>query len=103
MNRNIESESKKKLYSDLGALADSVKAITENHQDDPIAILAILRCLESLHKELREGSFQKTLPDDRQSLYNLLKDIEAEGGWPYIPRLKLRYLLENYLDDTEEL
>jgi hypothetical protein len=24
-----------------------------------------------------------------------LKDIEEEGGWPYIDRMKLRSLLEN--------
>lgn len=31
MNRNIESELKKKLYSDLGVLVDLVKVIIENY------------------------------------------------------------------------
>lgn len=57
MNRNIESELKKKLYSDLGVLVDLVKVIIENYQDDLIVILVILRCLESLYKEFREGLF----------------------------------------------
>ncbi|MCL2924741.1 MAG: hypothetical protein MGF17_08970 [Trichodesmium sp. MAG_R04] len=103
MNTNTESESTKKLHSDLQLLVESVKSIAQNHQDDPIAILAILRTLESLHQELREGSFQKALPDNRQLLYDLLKDIEAKGGWPYIPRLRLCYLLENWSDNTQEL
>ena len=99
----MESESTKKLQSDLRLLANSVKSIAQNHQDDPIAILAILRTLESLHQELREGSFQKALPNNRQLLYNLLKDIEAKGGWPYIPRLRLCRLLENWSDNIQEL
>ena len=99
MNTNTENESTN-LHSDLQSLADSVKAIAENNQDDPIAILAILRTLERLHQELREGSFQQTLPDNRQALYNLLKDIETKGGWPYIPRLRLSYLLENWSDNS---
>lgn len=102
MNINTESESIKNLHSDLRSFADSVRAIAENHQNDPIAILAILRTLESLHQELREGSFQKILPDNRQSLYSLLKDIETKGGWPYIPRLRLRYLLGNWFNDSQE-
>ena len=102
MNTNTENESTS-LHGDLQSLADSVKAITENHQDDPMAILAILRTLESLHQELREGSFQQTLPDNRQELYNLLKDIETKGGWPYIPRLRLHYLLENWSDNSQKL
>ncbi len=102
MDTNTENESTN-LHSDLQSLADSVKAIAKNHQDDPMAILAILRTLESLHQELREGSFQQTLPDNRQALYNLLKDIETKGGWPYIPRLRLRYLLENWSDNSQEL
>lgn len=61
-----------------------------------MALLAILRSLESSHQELREGLFQQALPDNRQALYNLLKDIEAHLRWPYIPRLRLRYLLENW-------
>ncbi len=102
MDTNTENELTN-LHSDLQSLADSVKAIAENYQDDPIAILAILRTLESLHQELREGSFQQTLPDNRQELYNLLKDIETKGGWPYIPRLRLHYLLENWSDNSQKL
>jgi hypothetical protein len=40
--------------------------------------------------------FQVSLPDNRQALYALLKDIEEEGGWPYIDRMRLRSLLKNF-------
>jgi hypothetical protein len=39
--------------------------------------------------------FQVSLPDNRQALYALLKDIESQGGWPYIERMKLQSLLAN--------
>jgi hypothetical protein len=35
------------------------------------------------------------LPDNRQALYSLLRDIEAEGGWPYIERMRLQAFLTN--------
>jgi hypothetical protein len=54
--------------------------------------LALLRQLEKLHKEVRDGAFQESLPDNRQRLYSLLRDIESEGGWPYIERMRLREL-----------
>ncbi|MGB3509811.1 MAG: hypothetical protein WBA93_11320 [Microcoleaceae cyanobacterium] len=89
------------LDCDLQSLEDSVMALAKNHQGNPMEILAVLRILESLHQQLREGLFQEALPDNRQALYNLLKDIEAKGGWPYIPRPRLRCILENWF--SEEL
>lgn len=50
-------------------------------QGDTIALLALLRQLEELHREIRDGAFQNNLPNNRQALYSLLKDIESEGGW----------------------
>ena len=84
------------LDCDLQSLGNSVRALAKNHQGNPMEILAMLRILESLHQELREGLFLEALPDNRQALYNLLKDIEAKGGWPYIPRLRLRSILESW-------
>jgi len=63
-------------------------------KSDPIKLLAILRKLESLHQEIRDTLFQEALPENRQALYTMLKDIEAKGGWPYIYRLRLRELME---------
>ncbi len=84
-----------KLQSDLQAIATAVCALAEGCQGDSLALLALLRRLEELHREIREGIFLSSLPDNRQGLYALVKDIEAKGGWPYIERMKLQSLLAN--------
>ena len=83
------------LDAELQAIADAVRAASERCQGNTLAVLALLRTLEQLHREIREGVFQTSLPDNRQALYALLKDIEETGGWPYIDRMKLRSLLVN--------
>ena len=83
----------------------SIKTILEaakQTRNNPIKLLAILRNLESLHQEIRDTLFQESLPDNRQALYLLLKDIEASGGWPYIYRTKLSELLERLAPDELE-
>lgn len=87
------------LESQLQAMADTVRHLAESHQGDCLALLSILRILESLHGEVRDRWFQPALPDNRQALYNLLRDIEASGGWPYIYRMKLHELLKNFEGD----
>ena len=79
---------------ELQAITTAVCALAEGCQGDSMALLALLRRLEELHREIRDGIFQASLPDNRQALYALLKDIEAKGGWPYIERMKLQSLLE---------
>ncbi|MCU0547052.1 MAG: hypothetical protein MUE44_33650 [Oscillatoriaceae cyanobacterium Prado104] len=83
-----------KLQPQLQSLTQEIRTLAESCQGDSLLLLAVLRALESLHREIRDGLFQASLPDNRQALYKLLKDIEAEGGWPYIHRMKLRALLE---------
>lgn len=62
-----------------------------------------MRQLEQLHREIRDGTFQESLPNNRQHLYAMLKDIESEGGWPYIERMRLQAFLSNLLEiETEE-
>ena len=61
-----------------------------------MALLALLRLLEQCHREICETRFRDALPSNRHTLYTLLRDIEAHGGWPYIQRMKLRTLLANY-------
>ena len=63
------------------------------HQGDCLALLMLLRILERLHWQIREKLFHPALPDTRNELYQLLRDIEEKGGWPYIERMKLRSLL----------
>ncbi len=79
----------------LQAISNEVKNVAETCEGDVIAILAVLRHLEQLHREIRDGVFQENLPDNRQRLYSLLRNIESEGGWPYIPRMRIQALLVN--------
>jgi ABC-type transporter Mla subunit MlaD len=86
--------SAKSLSDQLEALAAQVRTIAQQHQGQGDELLALLRQLEALHREIRDGLFQAALPENRQALYALLRDIEADGGWPYIHRMKLRAFLK---------
>jgi hypothetical protein len=85
------------LQQDLAALDAQINAIVEPIQTDSLSLLALLRLLERLHREICEVHFQPSLPDTRQALYTLLRDIEAEGGWPHIPRMKIQALMSEFL------
>jgi hypothetical protein len=76
-----------------------------DHQQQTEELLAILRTLEDLHRHIREDFFQPALPQSRHSLYSLLMEIEAHGGWPYIERMRLQDLMQamsSESDDSEE-
>ena len=79
----------------LNDLVEDIRCLGKTYQGDPIAVLGLLRVLESLHREIRDGMFQECLPENRQQLYALLRDIEAQGGWPYIPRMRVQALLQH--------
>ena len=80
-----------KLQEITSAIGDAV----EYCQGDAIALLSLLRKLETLHREICDGAFQQSLPDNRHALYALLREIESEGGWPYIERMRIQDLLVN--------
>lgn len=90
------------LEADLQSVADTIWRLAHDRQGDNLALLSLLRTLEGLHQEIRDSLFQASLPDNRQALYSLLKDIEASGGWPYIHRMKLRSLLNNFQNITDD-
>lgn len=94
MNNDQNSPSTN-LAVKLQAITVEVQDATQACQGNVTLLLALLRQLESLHKEIRDGIFQDSLPDNRQRLYSLLKDIESEGGWPYIERMRLQAFLVN--------
>lgn len=94
MNNDKNSELEK-ISDKLQVIATAVEDAAQTCQGDVIALLALLRQLEKLHREIRDGIFQDSLPDNRQRLYSLLKDIQAEGGWPYIERMQLKAFLVN--------
>ena len=74
-------------------ISNEIITLGQQYEGDIEALLSLLRVLENLHKEIREGLFQDCLPDNRQALYALLKDIENTGGWPYIYRGRLKELM----------
>ncbi|PAX59684.1 hypothetical protein [Brunnivagina elsteri] len=93
---------------DSGALSNKLQSITKSVGDaiaacegDTIALLALLRQLEFLHREIRDGVFQESLPENRQALYALLREIEMEGGWPYIERMRLQAFLAKMEQEEE--
>ncbi|MEH1765189.1 hypothetical protein [Nostoc sp.] len=98
-HKNIESE---KLSGNVQAIATVVYDAVQDCQGDTVALLALLRQLEQLHREIRDGIFQESLPVNRRQLYSLLKDIESEGGWPYIERMRLQAFLANLPQETLE-
>lgn len=93
--------SSSQLPEDLQQLSQVVRDAAQVRENDCLALLELLRLLESLHFEVRDTLFRDALPDNRQRLYRLLRDIEQEGGWPYIKRMQLLSLLE-HLEEEEE-
>ena len=79
----------------IEGIANELYKIAQQAQGDPIALLHLLRTLEHLHRSIQVDYFQPALPDSRQALYALLRDIEENGGWPYIQRWKLQALFAN--------
>lgn len=100
MNCDNDLDSKQ-LQVKLQAITVDIRTLANSYQGNSLVLLALLRALEHSHREIRENLFQASLPDNRQALYALLRDIEEEGGWPYIDRMKLHLLLSNLPDDSE--
>ncbi len=98
-NKNVESG---ELSCKEQAIAAVVHDAVEGCEGDTVALLALLRQLEQLHREIRDGVFQESLPVNRRQLYSLLKDIESEGGWPYIERMRLQTFLANLSQEAPE-
>lgn len=96
-----EREPESPLPPDFQAIVEAVNTAAQQSQGDCLQLLALLRLLESLHRGVSDGLFQPSLPTNRQALYALLRDIEAEGGWPYIHRMKLQGLLANLAIEIE--
>ncbi len=85
----------------LTELATRIRGAAQQAAGDVSRLLALLRLLEELHREICNNEFQAALPTNRQALYKLLREIEAQGGWPYIPRKKLEAFLAA-IDETAD-
>ncbi|MFP4222077.1 MAG: hypothetical protein ACLFQ7_11265 [Phormidium sp.] len=77
----------------LDEVQQVVRQVAQGCQGNPEALLDLLRLLEALHREICEQEFRPALPDTRRALYSFLREIESQGGWPYIPRMRLKTLL----------
>jgi hypothetical protein len=91
------------LTSLIVQIQETSRQLATVQPHDVLELLAILRLLESLHREIREEYFQVALPNNRHGLYSLLIEIEENGGWPYIDRLKIQSLLANIPPEAEAL
>ncbi|MGB3668579.1 MAG: hypothetical protein WA783_07360 [Phormidesmis sp.] len=89
------------LPSNLSELIQVVRTTAQQKEGDCLALLELLRLLDTLHFEIRDTLFREALPNNRQRLYQLLRDIEQEGGWPYINRMQLRELLVHIEEGDE--
>ncbi|KZR62409.1 hypothetical protein [Prochlorococcus sp. MIT 1303] len=83
------------LTAELRALANELKQAE--------TLPALLREIETIHRDIQEGPFRQSLPEDRQDLYTLLQTMEKSGGWPYIPRLQLRTFIDLLGQDGVEI
>lgn len=90
------------FQADLATIAALVRTTAQQYSQQSQELLSLLRLLEALHKEVRDGLFQDSLPDNRQALYALLRDIEVGGGWPYINRMRLQDFLSRMPEDSED-
>jgi hypothetical protein len=78
-------------------ITQRVEAAIASCGQDTAALLSLLRVIEQLHRSTFNDHFVPSLPNSRQELYALLREMEAEGGWPYIPKMRI-YELIDYLN-----
>ena len=78
----------------LSQLLEELTQLAAELDNQPEALLTLLRQLEQLHRTVQDGAFRSSLPADRGQLFNLLRAMEQSGGWPYIPRLQLRTFMD---------
>ena len=93
------SEELTQLKQKLAELSEQIEAIAQQHQNSVPALLEILRTLDAQHRHICQNLFIPALPNTRHALFDLLLDIEANGGWPHIYRLQIRELCQNLEKD----
>jgi hypothetical protein len=98
-----EDRLSKELEQKLQEISNKVWSLAETNQQDLLFLLSLLRTLESIHRRIRTEMFEPSLPNSRNQLYHLVKDIDEEGGWPYIERMRLKDLLLNLESDLSNM
>lgn len=83
------------LNASLDRIGLELQDLAKENQQDSLFLLSLLRSLEEIHRKIRTEIFEPSLPKTRNDLYQIVRDIEEKGGWPYIQRMKLKNLLQN--------
>ncbi len=83
------------LSQRLQEMVAIVQTLASDCDGNTYDLLTVLRTLETLHQQIRSDLFEPSLPNTRKDLYEVLRDIEETGGWPYIERMKLQKFLQN--------
>jgi hypothetical protein len=89
-------------FAQLDDCMKQVSTLAVSYEQNPTKLLHILRELEKLHRQICDELFLPALPTARHSLFNLLLEIEANGGWPYIYRIRLQQLCQNLEQNPEQ-
>jgi hypothetical protein len=89
------------LQENLQEISTIVWTAAKDCQGDTHSLLALLRTLDHLHRDIREQLFEPSLPNTRNALASLLKEIAETGGWPYIERMRLQALLQKLIAEEK--
>ena len=100
---SMQHDGSETIQEKLQPALKTLRELSEQHQGDPESLLLLLRDLEALHREIQDGAFRESLPEDRQKLFALLTTMERSGGWPYIPRLQLRTFIDLLEQDPADM
>ena len=90
----LNSQEQHPLHDRLAPLLQELRALADQEQINPDNLLLLSRELEAVHRDVQDGPFRQSLPENRQKLFSLLQMMEKSGGWPYIPRLQLRTFID---------
>ena len=91
---SMQHDGSETIQEKLQPALKTLRKLSEQHRDDPESLRLLRLDLEALHRDIQNGAFRASLPEDRQKLFALLKTKERSGGWPYIPRLQLRTFID---------
>ena len=80
--RPVDSQEQQPLHDRLAPLLQELRAIADQHKNSPDNLLLLLRELEGLHRDVQEGPFRQSLPENRQKLFSLLQTMEMRAVGP---------------------
>ncbi|MBE9221856.1 hypothetical protein IQ215_04020 [Cyanobacterium stanieri LEGE 03274] len=90
------------LQEKIALINEQITDLAQSCDGDCLKILHVLRELEATHRHVSDSFLNPALPTNRHRLYLLVRHMEEVGGWPYIPRMRLKSLCEKLLQEDEE-